>query len=150
MFPLNPAVVGKDGDEYDYERVLERCGAENIETLCIKAFAEGPWPPTDELPEADRPYANWYRPVETPDWIQERFDFAAAQGVTSAVTPGDPKLVRWSSMRPVATMGWTRPLNARWWNDCSTKKVQFPRSYITELFMESGIHRFHSTGCRVQ
>lgn len=93
MFPMNPVVAGKDADEYDYEAVLERADEEGIGTLGIKAFAKGRWPSTDELPEADRPYANWYRPVDTPDEIRERFDFAAAQGLTSVITPGDPKLV---------------------------------------------------------
>ncbi|SEO69009.1 Aldo/keto reductase family protein [Halogranum amylolyticum] len=93
MLPMNPVVVGKDGAEYDYASVLERADDLGVGTLGIKAFAKGSWPSTDELPEADRPYANWYRPVDTPDEIRERFDFAAAQGLTSVVTPGDPKLV---------------------------------------------------------
>jgi aryl-alcohol dehydrogenase-like predicted oxidoreductase len=93
MFPLNPVVAGKDDSEYDYEGVLERADEEGIGTLGIKAFAKGSWPSTEELPEADRPYANWYEPVDTPDEIRERFDFAAAQGLTSVVSPGDPKLV---------------------------------------------------------
>ncbi|WP_396612164.1 aldo/keto reductase [Haloferax sp. S1W] len=93
MFPLNPVVVGKDDPEYDYEAVLERANKEGIGTLGIKAFAKGPWPSPDELPKEDRPYANWYQPVDTPAEIRERFDFAAAQGLTSVVTPGDPKLV---------------------------------------------------------
>ncbi|OVE84661.1 aldo/keto reductase [Natronolimnobius baerhuensis] len=97
MFPLNPVVMAKsdgDGDsEYDYEAVLERANEEGIGTLGIKAFAKGSWPSTDELPEADRPYCNWYQPVDRPDEIRERFDFAASQGLTSVVSPGDPKLV---------------------------------------------------------
>ncbi|AEH38468.1 aldo/keto reductase [Halopiger xanaduensis] len=93
MFPLNPVVAGKDDDEYDYEAVLERAEEEGIGTLGIKAFAKGSWPSTDELPEADRPYANWYEPVDRPDEIRDRFDFAASQGLTTVVTPGDPKLV---------------------------------------------------------
>jgi aryl-alcohol dehydrogenase-like predicted oxidoreductase len=93
MFPLNPVVVGKDGDEYDYEAVLERADEEGIGTLGIKAFAKGPWPDADELPASDRPYANWYEPVDRPDEIEERFDFAASRGLTSVVSPGDPKLV---------------------------------------------------------
>nr|WP_223302041.1 hypothetical protein [Haladaptatus sp. R4] len=64
-----------------------------IGTLGIKAFAKGPWPSTDELPEENRPYSNWYQPVDTPAEIEERFDFAAAQGLTSVINPGDPKLV---------------------------------------------------------
>ncbi|MFB6295577.1 MAG: aldo/keto reductase [Halobacteriales archaeon] len=93
MFPLNPVVAGKDGAEYDYEAVLERADAEGIGTLGIKAFAKGSWPPEEELPAGDRPYANWYEPVDDPDVMQERFDFAASRGLTTVVTPGDPKLV---------------------------------------------------------
>jgi len=93
MFPLNPVVVGKDDPEYDYEAVLERANELNVGALGIKAFAKGRWPSTDELPRADRPYANWYEPVDTPEAIRERFDFAAARGLTSVVSPGDPKLV---------------------------------------------------------
>jgi aryl-alcohol dehydrogenase-like predicted oxidoreductase len=93
MFPLNPVVAGKDDAEHDYEAVLERAEEENIGTLGIKAFAKGSWPPTEELSEYDRPYANWYEPVDTPEEIRERFDFAAAQELTTVVSPGDPKLV---------------------------------------------------------
>ncbi|WP_227357123.1 aldo/keto reductase [Haladaptatus salinisoli] len=93
MFPLNPVVVGKDDEDHDYQAVLERANEENIGTLSIKAFAKGSWPPTEELPKRDRPYANWYQPVDTPEEIRNRFDFAASQGLTSVVSPGDPKLV---------------------------------------------------------
>lgn len=93
MFPMNPVVTGKDDDEHDYQAVLERAEAEGIGTLGIKAFAKQPWPSTAELAEEDRPYANWYQPVDTPDEIRERFDFAASQGLTSVINPGDPKLV---------------------------------------------------------
>ena len=94
MFPLNPVVAGKDGDEYDYGAVLDRCESAGIGTLGIKAFAKGSWPSTDELAEADRPYANWYEPVDRPEVIRERFDFAAARGLDTVVSPGDPKLVK--------------------------------------------------------
>jgi aryl-alcohol dehydrogenase-like predicted oxidoreductase len=93
MFPFNPVVAGRDGEEYDYEAVLNRAAEEGIGTLGIKAFAKGSWPPTEELSERDRAYATWYEPVDTPAEIEERFDFAAARDLTSVVTPGDPKLV---------------------------------------------------------
>ena len=93
MFPMNPVVVGKDDEDHDYRAVLERADEEGIGTLGIKAFAKGPWPSTDELPEEDRAYCNWYEPVDTPAEIEERFDFAASQGLTSVVNAGDPKLV---------------------------------------------------------
>lgn len=93
MFPLNPVVVGKDDAEHDYRSVLERAQEADLGTLGIKAFAKGSWPSTEDLPEYDRPYANWYEPVDSPDEIAQRFDFAAEQGLTSVVSPGDPKLV---------------------------------------------------------
>ncbi|WP_276252891.1 aldo/keto reductase [Halomontanus rarus] len=93
MFPMNPVVASKGDDDHDYEAVLERADEEGIGTLGIKAFAKGPWPSTDELPEADRPYANWYEPVDAPAEIEERFDFAASSGLTSVINAGDPKLV---------------------------------------------------------
>jgi len=93
MFPLNPVVAAKDDEEYDYGAVLDQAETEGVGTLGIKAFTKGPWPPAEELAPADRPYATWYEPVGTPTAVQERFDFAAAQGLTSVVTPGDPKLV---------------------------------------------------------
>ena len=94
MFPMNPVVAGAGEDEVGYDDVLERAQAEDIGTLGIKAFAKGPWPGTDELPEEDRPYANWYQPVDTQAEIDERFAFAASRGLTSVVSLGDPKLVR--------------------------------------------------------
>jgi aryl-alcohol dehydrogenase-like predicted oxidoreductase len=93
MFPLNPVVAGKQDGKYDYESVLARADDAGVGTLGIKAFAAGPWPDTDELPERRRPYATWYDPVDDPAAIAERFDFAAAQGLTSVLTPGDPTLV---------------------------------------------------------
>ena len=97
MFPMNPVVAGTDEGGADetgagYDTVLERARAEDIGTLGIKAFAKGPWPSTDELPEEDRPYANWYQPVDTQDEIDERGAFGASRGLTSVGSPGDPTL----------------------------------------------------------
>jgi hypothetical protein len=93
MFPLNPVVAGKQDGDHDYQSVLARADEAGVGTLGIKAFAEAPWPDTDVLPEPRRPYATWYDPVDDPDEIAERFEFAAAQGLTSVLTPGDPTLV---------------------------------------------------------
>lgn len=93
MFPLNPVVAAKNGAKHDYGAVLERANDRDIATLGIKAFAKGPWPSTDDLPERNRPFANWYEPVSTFEEIGERFDYAASAGLTSVVSPGDPKLV---------------------------------------------------------
>lgn len=93
MFPLNPVVAGKSGAKHDYGAVLERANDRDVATLGIKAFAKRPWPSTDDLPERNRPFANWYEPVSTFEEIGERFDYAASSGLTSVVSPGDPKLV---------------------------------------------------------
>lgn len=91
MFPMNPVIAGKEDPEYDYGAVLERADEEGIGTLGIKAFAKGPW--SDALPEDERPYSNWYEPVDTPEETRERFDFALSQGLTTVINAGDPKLV---------------------------------------------------------
>ncbi|WP_114577362.1 aldo/keto reductase [Saliphagus sp. LR7] len=91
MFPMNPVVAGKEGPDHDYAAVLERASEEGIGTLGIKAFAKGPWP--EDLSEDERPYANWYEPVDTPEETRERFDFALSQGLSSVINAGDPKLV---------------------------------------------------------
>ncbi|WP_158854487.1 aldo/keto reductase [Halorhabdus sp. CUG00001] len=94
MFPLNPVVDAKDGEEYDYDAVLQQADEANIGTLAIKAFAKGSWPDTAQLPEHERPYANWYEPVDEPDVIQDRLNYTLSRGVDTVVTPGDPKLVK--------------------------------------------------------
>ncbi|MFB6202749.1 MAG: aldo/keto reductase [Halorhabdus sp.] len=94
MFPLNPVVDAKDNPEYDYDAVLRRADEEHIGTLAIKAFAGGSWPDTDEMAEHERPYANWYEPVDTPEVIRNRLNYTLSRGVTSVLTPGDPKLVK--------------------------------------------------------
>ncbi|QGN06503.1 aldo/keto reductase [Halorhabdus sp. CBA1104] len=94
MFPLNPVVDAKDGEEYDYDAVLQQADEANIGTLAIKAFAKGSWPDTAELPEHERPYANWYEPVDEPDVIRDRLNYTLSRGVDTVVTPGDPKLVK--------------------------------------------------------
>lgn len=93
MFPMNPVVAGKDDPKYDYETVFKRANEKELGTLGIKAFAKGAWPSENELPPKDRPYANWYEPVDTSAAIKERFDFAASEGLTSVINPGDPKLI---------------------------------------------------------
>ncbi|WP_135662364.1 aldo/keto reductase [Halorhabdus rudnickae] len=94
MFPLNPVVDAKDDAEYDYDAVLQRADQEDIGTLAIKAFAKRSWPDTDALPEHERPYANWYEPVDDPETIRNRLNYTLSRGVTSVLTPGDPKLVK--------------------------------------------------------
>jgi aryl-alcohol dehydrogenase-like predicted oxidoreductase len=93
MFPFNPVVAGKQEEKYDYGAVIERAKAEGMGALGIKAFAAQPWPAPDELAPGDRPFSTWYEPVETPAAVRERFEFAAASGLTSVVSPGDPALV---------------------------------------------------------
>jgi len=91
MFPYNYTLAGKDGPEYDYDAVLEKAHEEGLGTLCIKAFAKGPWP--EDLDEGDRPYHTWYEPYDDPEELEECLRFALSRGMTSIPSAGDPELV---------------------------------------------------------
>lgn len=93
MFPMNPTVGGKDGGKYDYAAVLDRVIEEDIGALGIKAFAKRPWPPEEELPAGDRPYATWYEPHDTQSAVDDCVNYALSAGMTSITTAGDPKLL---------------------------------------------------------
>ncbi|GKZ14711.1 aldo/keto reductase [Haladaptatus sp. T7] len=91
MFPLNYTLDAKEGPEYDYRSVLDLAQERGLGTLCIKAFAEEPWP--EDLPRDERPYETWYRPYDTPDEIETCLRYALSQGMTSIPSAGDPQLV---------------------------------------------------------
>lgn len=44
MFPFNATLDAREGPEYDYKSVLDLARERGLGTLCIKAFAKGPWP----------------------------------------------------------------------------------------------------------
>ncbi|PSQ03750.1 oxidoreductase [Halobacteriales archaeon QS_6_71_20] len=91
MFPYNATLDARDGPEHDYRSVLELARERGLGTLCIKAFARGPWP--DDLPETERPYDTWYEPYDDPDDIEACLRYALSQGMTTLPSSGDPELV---------------------------------------------------------
>ena len=91
MFPFNATLDAREGPEYDYRSVLDYACERGLGTLCIKAFAKGPWP--DDLPAEERPYATWYEPYDDPDDLEECLRYALSQGMTSIPSAGDPALV---------------------------------------------------------
>lgn len=91
MFPFNATLDAREGPEYDYRSVLDLAHERGLGTLCIKAFAKGPWP--EELPEGQRPYDTWYEPYDDPDDLEECLRYALSQGMTSIPNAGDPELV---------------------------------------------------------
>lgn len=91
MFPMNATLDARSGPEYDYQSVLERAHERGLGTLCIKAFAKGPWPA--DLPADERPYDTWYEPYDDPDDLEECLRYALSQGMTSIPSSGDPDLV---------------------------------------------------------
>lgn len=93
MVPMNYTVAARDDDAHAYDRVIERCEAEGLGTLGIKAFAKGPWPDDSELPPNDRPYETWYEPYDTQREIDDCLNFALSQGLTSITNAGDAKLL---------------------------------------------------------
>jgi len=94
MFPLNFTVLGSDDDATDYGTVLDRCEAEGIGTIGIKAFAKRPWQDEDTLPAVGRgTYGTWYEPYDTQAAIDDCLNFALSQGLTTITSAGDPKLL---------------------------------------------------------
>lgn len=91
MFPFNATLDAKEGPEYDYRSVLRKAHDLDMGTLCIKAFAKGPWP--DDVSAEDRPYATWYEPYDDPDDLEECLRYALSNGMTSIPNAGDPELV---------------------------------------------------------
>ena len=91
MFPLNPTLDAREGPEYDYRSVLDLARERGLGTLCIKAFAKGPWP--DDLPSEERPYDTWYEPYDDPDDVEECLRYTLSQGMTSIPSAGNPRLV---------------------------------------------------------
>ncbi|WP_101294531.1 aldo/keto reductase [Halegenticoccus soli] len=91
MFPFNYTLDAKEGPEYDYRSVLDFARERGLGTLCIKAFAERPWP--ESVPEGERPYGTWYQPYDTPEEIEACLRYALSQGMTSVPSAGDPQLV---------------------------------------------------------
>ncbi|MFB6174289.1 MAG: aldo/keto reductase, partial [Halobacteriales archaeon] len=92
MFPMNYVVLAKD-EAHDYGRVLERCRADGLGAIGIKAFAQGTWPDEDALPARDRPYGTWYEPYDTQPAIAEAMNFAISRGMDTITNAGDPKLL---------------------------------------------------------
>ncbi|MFB6120745.1 MAG: aldo/keto reductase [Halobacteriaceae archaeon] len=88
MFPFNATLDAKEGPEHDYRAVLDDARERGLGTLCIKAFAKGPWPE-----DGERPYATWYEPYDDPDDLAECLRYALSQGMTSIPNAGDPALV---------------------------------------------------------
>lgn len=93
MFPINSRVMEKEDIDPPYPTVLETADNKGIGVIGIKAFAKEPWPPKDELSETDRPYETWYRPYDTQSKIDDCFNFALSQNVTTVTNVGDPQLV---------------------------------------------------------
>ena len=90
MHPMNFTAVGTG---HDYAAVRERLADEDMGALGIKAFAKRPWPPEDELPPENRPYATWYEPYDTQAEIDDCLAYALSAGMDTITNAGDPKLV---------------------------------------------------------
>ena len=88
MFPFNATVDAKAGPEHDYRAVLDYARERGLGTLCIKAFAKGPWPE-----DSERPYDTWYEPYDDSDDLESCLRYALSQGMTSLPSAGDPALV---------------------------------------------------------
>lgn len=70
-----------------HESVVELADEKGLGTLCIEAFAKGPWP--DDVPEDERPY----EPYDSEAELGASLRFALSHDVTSITNAGDPELV---------------------------------------------------------
>lgn len=93
LFPLNFILRRHRCPENDYEPILKIAKEKDIGTIVMKAFAKGPW--QGELAEhrEKRPYSTWYEPFDSQEEIDKCLWFALSQGVTTAASVCDIRLV---------------------------------------------------------
>lgn len=87
LFPLNYVLRRHRHPENDYEPLLKIVKEKNVGTIVMKAFAKQPWP-TEE-----HKYQTWYEPFDKQPEIDMCLWFALSQGVTTAASAGDVRLV---------------------------------------------------------
>lgn len=87
LFPLNYVLRRHRHPENDYEPLLKIVKEKNVGTIVMKAFAKQPWP-TEE-----HKYQTWYEPFDKQPDIDMCLWFALSQGVTTAASAGDVRLV---------------------------------------------------------
>lgn len=87
LFPLNYVLRRHRHPENDYEPLLKIVKEKDVGTIVMKAFAKQPWP-TEE-----HKYQTWYEPFDKQPEIDMCLWFALSQGVTTAASAGDVRLV---------------------------------------------------------
>jgi len=87
LFPLNHVLRRHRQPYNDYEPLLEIVRKRNIGTIVMKAFAKQRW----QIEEHE--YQTWYEPFDTQPEIDMCLRFVLSQGVTTAASAGDIRLI---------------------------------------------------------
>ena len=90
LYPVN--FVCHQRGKFDQE-VLKAARAEGMGLLALKAMAMTPWPKGSKRQDRSHPKC-WYQPVDDPALVALALRWTLAQGVTSAIPPGDENLFR--------------------------------------------------------
>lgn len=87
MFPLNFILRGHQVPENDYGPLLEMADDKDVGRIAIKSIAKGHW-------HADQhSYRTWYEPFDDQRSIDLALWFTLSQNVSTAVMPGDVRLM---------------------------------------------------------
>lgn len=87
MFPLNFILRRHRAPENDYETLIKLAEEKDVGRIAIKSIAKERW--KSEL----HGYRTWYEPFDEQMSIDRSLWFTLSQDITTAVTPGDVRLI---------------------------------------------------------
>jgi aryl-alcohol dehydrogenase-like predicted oxidoreductase len=87
MFPLNFVLRRHRRPENDFEPLIKLAIEKDVGRIAIKTVAKQPWKSKKHA------YETWYEPFDEQEAIDRSLWFALTQDITSAVTPGDVRLL---------------------------------------------------------
>ena len=87
MFPLNFVLRRHRRPENDFEPLIKLAVDKDVGRIAIKTVAKQPWKSEKHA------YETWYEPFDEQEAIDQSLWFALTQDITSAVTPGDVRLL---------------------------------------------------------
>jgi aryl-alcohol dehydrogenase-like predicted oxidoreductase len=87
MFPLNFVLRRHRRPENDFEPLIKLAIEKDVGRIAIKTVAKQPWKSEKHA------YETWYEPFDEQEAIDRSLWFALTQDITSAVTPGDVRLL---------------------------------------------------------
>jgi aryl-alcohol dehydrogenase-like predicted oxidoreductase len=87
LFPLNFIQFAEDQFRSDAIALLQKCHADQVGVMLIKAICKGPWSDQPQI------YHTWYEPFDGEGEIQDAVNFALSQDASGICTAGDTRLL---------------------------------------------------------